>query len=55
MQPDLFWAIIFAGCLITVAVIVIPNDVGVLKNHNDESALQRENPQIARDPRSRHR
>jgi hypothetical protein len=32
MQPDLFWAIIFVGCLIALALIVIPNDAGVPKD-----------------------
>jgi hypothetical protein len=32
MQPELFWAIILGGCLIALALIAIPNDVGVPKD-----------------------
>jgi hypothetical protein len=32
MQPDLFWAVILVGCLIALAVIAIPSDVGVSKD-----------------------
>ena len=38
MQPDLFWAIILGGCLIALAFIAIPNNFGVLKDRDDDSA-----------------
>lgn len=38
MHPDLFWAIVLAGCLIALAFIAIPNDAGVLKDHEGDPA-----------------
>ena len=45
MQPDLFWSIILGVCLIALAVIAIPHDLGVLKEAPEEStevALRRQ-------------
>jgi hypothetical protein len=51
MQPDLFWSIILGVCLIALAVIAIPHDLGVLKDHDDHPAPRQSRRQLARKPR----
>jgi hypothetical protein len=36
MQPDMFWSIILGVCFIALALIALPNDAGVLKDHDDD-------------------
>jgi hypothetical protein len=38
MHPNLYWAIILVGCLLALAVVWIPEDVGVLNKHDNESS-----------------
>jgi hypothetical protein len=47
MQPDLFWAVILGGCFIALALIVVPNDAGVLKDREDDLAVRRLRPRFA--------
>jgi hypothetical protein len=54
MQPDLFWAIILGVCLIALAFIAIPNNFGVLEDHDDDPVLRQSRTQLARKPRRRH-
>jgi hypothetical protein len=41
MQHDVFWAVVLGWCLIALALIVIPNDAGVLKDRKGNPAAQR--------------
>jgi hypothetical protein len=54
MQPDLFWSIILGVCLIALAFIAIPNNFGVLEDHDDDPVLRRSRTQLERKPRRRH-
>jgi hypothetical protein len=55
MQPDLFWAIVFGGCLVALALIAIPNDAGVLKDDGDDPAARHSRIRLARIRLSRGR
>jgi hypothetical protein len=55
MQLDMLWAIVVGGCFIALALIAIPHDAGMSKDHDDDRAPHNLRTRLARTRRERDR